>query len=198
VAEHYAARRNVPADRIIGLDLPADETMSRADYRKQLQEPLLDFLERKKLLVYRLRKPPPTRAMSFRSRPRCVYAVLCYGVPCASVKTLAGRTRDGTVSPAGLRRNGAAVDSELCTLPVRRPSRPLTGFVAQCPLRDRLPAVAGSHQRIADGGAVGRPKRGDCAALGGQGDGGRKATDCGAAPTSTLRGLTNGKLQNRR
>jgi uncharacterized protein (TIGR03790 family) len=128
VAEHYAARRLVPADRVIGLELPGGETMSRAEYRQQLQEPLLEYLERKKLFVY-----PPTEAVTNATdlKPGAAtvrYAVLCYGVPLriAEDPSLAEAGADKLAD--GLRRNGAAVDSELCTLPVKHPSQPLTGI----------------------------------------------------------------------
>jgi uncharacterized protein (TIGR03790 family) len=127
VAEHYAARRDVPADRVLGLELPVGETMSRAEYRSQLQEPLLDFLERKKLFLY-----PPAEAAASQSDLKPVaatvrYAVLCYGVPLRIAEDPSLVEPGVDKLPEGLRRNGAAVDSELCTLPVQRPSHPLAG-----------------------------------------------------------------------
>jgi len=128
VAEHYAARRNVAAERIIGLDLPVGEMITRVEYRRQLQEPLLDFLERKKLFVY-----PPAEAAANKSDVTPIaatvrYAVLCYGVPLRISHDPSVVDPGADKVPDGLRRNGAAVDSELCTLPVKRPSRPLAGF----------------------------------------------------------------------
>ncbi len=133
VAAHYASRRNVPAAQILGLDLPTDETMSRADYREQLQKPLLSFLQRNKLFVY----PPvaPGRQtkdiMPIAAKVR--YAVLCYGVPLRIAEDPLlpdpGAERINEI----IRRNGAAVDSELCTLPILYCSAPLAG-----PLANRL------------------------------------------------------------
>ncbi len=40
VAQHYAAKRRIPKDRILGLDLPDKETVSRAVFQKKLQLPL--------------------------------------------------------------------------------------------------------------------------------------------------------------
>jgi uncharacterized protein (TIGR03790 family) len=121
VADHYAARRNVPPDQVVGLDLPTDETMSRADYRDRLRHPLLQFLENKKLIVY---SPPDAFKPSIA---KIRYAVLCYGVPLRIAE-------DGSlIEPAQakvqveLRRNGAAVDSELSVLPTLDPKVPLTG-----------------------------------------------------------------------
>jgi len=127
VADHYAARRNVPAGQIIGLDLPTGETMSRTEYRQELQEPLLKFLEENKLFVY----PPATDGGGERdTKPIAAsvrYAVLCYGVPLRIAEDPSLADPGAEKLPAPLRRNGAAVDSELCTLPVKNPSHPLAG-----------------------------------------------------------------------
>ncbi|HEY3915326.1 MAG TPA: TIGR03790 family protein, partial [Verrucomicrobiae bacterium] len=121
VANHYAARRNVPHNQVLGLNLPTDETMSRADYQDKLQFPLLRFLEKNKLIVY----PSPNAVKPSVARIR--YVVLCYGVPLriAEDPKLIEPAED-SMKPE-LRRNGAAVDSELCTLPTRNPALPLAG-----------------------------------------------------------------------
>ncbi len=137
IADHYAERRDVPQDQILGLDLPTDEIMSRADYRDRLQHPLLQFLENNYLMVYA--SPKATKPASAKIR----YIVLCYGVPLRI-------TEDDTLREAGLdkvqpelRRNGAAVDSELCTLPTQDPKVKLTG-----PLRN--PGYAVTNGRVFD------------------------------------------------
>jgi uncharacterized protein (TIGR03790 family) len=127
VADHYAARRNVPAAQIIGLDLPTRETMSRPEYRDELQQPLLKFLQQNKLFVY-----PPSAA---GSEPKDVkpiaakvrYAVLCYGVPLRISEDPFMPDPGAEMIREPLRRNGAAVDSELATLPVLNLSVPLAG-----------------------------------------------------------------------
>jgi uncharacterized protein (TIGR03790 family) len=45
LAEHYCARRAVPVEHIVELDLPAGEDISRADYDKQLAAPLREKLK---------------------------------------------------------------------------------------------------------------------------------------------------------
>jgi uncharacterized protein (TIGR03790 family) len=127
VADHYAARRNIPTGQIIGLDLTTGDTMSRLEYRENLQQPLLKFLQQNKLFVY-----PPLAAGSGQKDVKPIaakvrYAVLCYGVPLRIAE-------DPSLTDPGaekirelLRRNGAAVDSELSTLPVLNPSVPLAG-----------------------------------------------------------------------
>jgi uncharacterized protein (TIGR03790 family) len=70
VAEHYLARRKVPANNLIVLDLPTGEDISRADYDKRLAGPLREALKDRKaaakviLTVYgvplRVGGQPPT------------------------------------------------------------------------------------------------------------------------------------------
>ena len=137
VADHYAARRRVPPGQIFGLDLPIGETMSRAEYREQLEQPLLQALEQKALWVY----PPPAAGGGQQDllpvAAKVRYAVLCYGVPLriGDDPTLADPGAEKVAE--AVRRNGAAVDSELCALPVKHSSLPLAG-----PRANRLYGIA--------------------------------------------------------
>jgi len=139
VAAHYASVRHVPAAQVVGLDLPAGENMTRSEYREQLQQPLLQFLEREKLFVFepdRLSPGTNREALpAFRARPRqrltgskIRYAVLCFGVPLRILDDpqLAEPDLD-EVSPELRGRNGAAVDSELILLPRSRQELRLAG-----------------------------------------------------------------------
>ncbi len=121
VANHYAVRRNVPPNQVIGLDLPTDETMSRADYREKLQHPLLQFLQNEKLMVYAAPKAFKPSSASIR------YVVLCYGVPLRITEDSLLIERGQDKIPIALRRNGAAVDSEVSTLPTLDPKLLLAG-----------------------------------------------------------------------
>jgi uncharacterized protein (TIGR03790 family) len=70
VADHYLARRGVPGDNLIGLDLPEGEDISRSDYDKRLAAPLRAALKDRKeqakvlLTVYgvplRVGRPEPS------------------------------------------------------------------------------------------------------------------------------------------
>jgi uncharacterized protein (TIGR03790 family) len=121
VANHYAERRNVPREQVIGFDLPTEETMTRAEYRNKLQRPLLQFLVNKKLLVYSTSKA--TRPSSAKIR----YVVLCYGVPLrvAEDPSLVEPGED-KLQP-NMRRNEASVDAEVCVLPTQDPKMLLAG-----------------------------------------------------------------------
>ncbi|MBI5799923.1 MAG: TIGR03790 family protein [Verrucomicrobia bacterium] len=121
VASHYFTARGVPANQLIGLPLPAGETMTRQEFNELLQEPLLKALTERGL--WKLRADAATREFSPTSPPAVTesqirYAILCFGVPLKI-------TRDNSLTEASaeklqpeLRRNEAAVDSELAALPL--------------------------------------------------------------------------------
>ncbi len=131
VARHYAERRKVPAQQVIGFDLPTGETMSRAEYRNDLEKPLLKFLESKGLFSFRAdfnsTKSTDDGPNWKLKEAKIRYTVLCYGVPLKISRD------NGLIEPGAeklkpeLRRNEAAVDSELATLPLNDPKRLLAG-----------------------------------------------------------------------
>jgi uncharacterized protein (TIGR03790 family) len=128
VADHYAAQRHVPENQIIGLKLPTTETMTRGEYRDQLENPLLHFLDAEKLLVF---EPDAGSANSGARKLKEAgirYAVLCYGVPLKIAEDGSLKEPGGEKLQEALRRNGAAVDSELCLLPWTNSQRMLAGF----------------------------------------------------------------------
>jgi uncharacterized protein (TIGR03790 family) len=117
VAEHYAKVRKVPAEQVIGLRLPTGETMTRAEFRDDLQGPLWKQLEKRKLFTLRsVTRGDELSGNVVASKIR--YAVLCYGVPLKidSDPGLVEELPPGTA--AELRRNEAAVDAELALLPL--------------------------------------------------------------------------------
>ena len=129
VAAHYFTARGVPANQVIGLPLPVGETMTRQEFREQLQEPLLKALTERGL--WKLRADAATREFNLTNPPAVTeskirYAVLCFGVPLKI-------TRDDSLTEAiaaqlapELRRNEAAVDSELAVLPLAAGRHQLT------------------------------------------------------------------------
>lgn len=48
VAEHYLAKRKVPKENLVLLDLPITEDISRADYEAKLAKPLREAIEKRK------------------------------------------------------------------------------------------------------------------------------------------------------
>ena len=128
VAEHYAKARGVPESQLLGLKLPRTENMSRVEYRKLLQEPLLDWLEKGRHWVYaKDTTATATNAIQAPVSANIRYAVLCYEVPLKIDADASIREPGGEKAPKELRRNEAAVDSELALLPLRGPGVLLTG-----------------------------------------------------------------------
>lgn len=131
VALHYAERRKVPQNQIIGFDLPTGETMTRAEFRTQLEKPLLKFLEGKKLFEFRAnlndKKKEDNGSLWRLTESKIRYAVLCYGVPTRISADQSLSEPDAEKLKVELRRNEAAVDSELALLPLNNPKRMLAG-----------------------------------------------------------------------
>ncbi|MFN0068229.1 MAG: TIGR03790 family protein [Limisphaerales bacterium] len=127
VAEHYAKRRGVPDRHVIGLELPAAETMSRGDYRKHLEGPLRDALRERGLMTWGAATNAGGAAKTVVTSAAVRHLALCYGVP-ARISEDPGTPHDNTEALADIvRRNEAAVDSELMLLPLSVQGFPLTG-----------------------------------------------------------------------
>lgn len=120
-AAHYFTARGVPANNVIGLPLPTGETMTRKEFREQLQEPLLKALTERGL--WKLRADATTREFNLTNPPAVTesqirYAILCYGVPLKIARDNSLAEASAEKLPPELRRNEAAVDSELAALPL--------------------------------------------------------------------------------
>jgi uncharacterized protein (TIGR03790 family) len=129
VADHYAARRHVPENQMIGLKLPTTETMTRGEYRDQLENPLLHFLDAEKLLVFEPDAAGANSGARELKEAKIRYAVLCYGVPLKIAEDATLKEPGEEKLQEALRRNGAAVDSELSLLPWPDSRRMLAGFI---------------------------------------------------------------------
>ena len=132
LADYYASRRQVPTNQVWGFDLPTGEVMTRAEYRDLLQDPLLKSLEKENLFQFENEVKPATRAESgdvIRKvvNTRIRYAALCYGVPVKILRDTNLVERGEDKVRVELRRNEAAVDSELACLPLVGRKYPLFG-----------------------------------------------------------------------
>jgi uncharacterized protein (TIGR03790 family) len=132
IAQHYAQLRHVPTAQIFGFPMPDIEEISRADFRDTLQKPLALALADHDLLRFGSEsvsatngKPQYLAQKVIRARIR--YVVLCYGVPLriSEDASLADASTDSI--RLELRRNEAAVDSELACLPIMDQNFQLTG-----------------------------------------------------------------------
>lgn len=117
VAEHYAKAREVPADQLVGFDLPEGESMTRTEFRFQLQEPLFKKFTAAGWFKTKLDfGGGHIAAKVIESSVR--YLVLCYGVP-VRIQPEASLVEPNVEKlSTEMRRNEAAVDSELTWLPI--------------------------------------------------------------------------------
>ena len=132
-AAHYLSTRKLPSDRLVGLDLPVGETMTRKEFHEQLQEPLLTALVGREL--WKLRADAASREFNLTNSPAVIessirYAVLCYGVPLKIIRDDSLTETNASQLPPELRRNEAAVDSELAALPLALGRHPLMSAMA--------------------------------------------------------------------
>jgi uncharacterized protein (TIGR03790 family) len=122
VARHYAELRHVPESQIYGFSLTTNEIISRDEFRDSLQKPLAEKLVENGLWKFGEIPVRGTNGVTIRVDNRVTeskirYAALCYGVPLkiAPAPDL-HETGEMLIRPE-LRRNEAAVDSELAWLP---------------------------------------------------------------------------------
>ena len=122
VAEHYAECRAVPAGQVFGFTLSTNESISRQEFHDTLQKPLAKALEKEKLWHVGSEVSTGTNGSGrvvwkvLNSKIR--YAVLCYGVPLHITEDPALAEPGTEKMRPEMRRNEAAVDSELACLPV--------------------------------------------------------------------------------
>jgi uncharacterized protein (TIGR03790 family) len=145
LAEYYSRQRQVPTDQLFGFDLPETETISRRAFREQLQQPLLKLLEEKKIFGFVTDVEPATRDKPGRvirtlATSKIRYAVLCYGVPVRIAPDSSLIEEGSSRLKPELRRNEAAVDSELAVLPLDDKKLPIYG-----PLRNVFYGVANAE-----------------------------------------------------
>ncbi|MCX6925606.1 MAG: TIGR03790 family protein, partial [Verrucomicrobia bacterium] len=122
VADYYAKRRHVPTSQIYGFPLSTNDGMSRTEFRDVLQKPLAEKLSKQKLWhIGQALLPNPTnkagQMISKVDQSKIRYAVLCYGVPLRIENDLNLKEEGMEKVRPEMRRDEAAVDSELALLP---------------------------------------------------------------------------------
>lgn len=132
LANYYARVRNVPREQVLGFKLADSETISRADYRNDLQRPLTKQLESLKLWRIGSGDLPGTNGKPVRVARKVVeskirYAVICYGVPLKITRDSETHESAEETTRPEFRRNEAAVDSELACLPLTYSGYALVG-----------------------------------------------------------------------
>ncbi len=132
VAEHYAQARSVPKDHILGFAMTTNEEISRFEFRDSLQNPLAKALEDTHLwhigsviVPAMTNKPRHVEWRVIQSKIR--YLALCYGVPLRIEENTSIHEEGYENLRPEMRRNGAAVDSELAFLPMIETKLPIGG-----------------------------------------------------------------------
>jgi len=152
VAEHYAAARKVPAKQIFRFALTTNEIITRADFTDFLQKPLAENLESAGLWKFgqakiSARGPIPAHLEERVVTAKIRYAVLCYGMPLKIAPDSALEEQAGNLAKSELRRNEAAVDSELAWLPLIKQkvslAGPLANMLYACTNRELLSPTNG-------------------------------------------------------
>ncbi len=128
LALYYARRRNIPAERILGIACPQEEEISRAQYEATIREPIISYIYKKGWMTRRsvpARLNGAMRDLLIATHNEIWAMVLMRGVPLkiAQDSTLSSSLEQGEA----LQTNAAAVDSELALLPVF--GLPYGGFV---------------------------------------------------------------------
>jgi uncharacterized protein (TIGR03790 family) len=132
VADYYTQRRHVPSGQVFGFPLSTNEDMSRLEFNETLEQPLAQKLKKQKLweigpCIIHATTNHTSRVEWKPITSKIRYAVLCYGVPLRI-------QHDSNFKEEGLeklrpeiRRDEAAVDSELALLPLLEEKPPLAG-----------------------------------------------------------------------
>ncbi len=134
IADYYALKREVPTNQIFGFDLPTGEDMSRRDFEILLQLPLAKAIKANHLWHFNTELVPATNQQPQRliwkiDESKIRYAALCYGVPIRITADPNLQEQGSEKLRPEMRRNEAAVDSELALLPLINEKVPLNGPV---------------------------------------------------------------------
>lgn len=119
LAEYYAARRDIPAERILSISCPVTEEVTRTQYSETIREPIISYLCQKNWITRRSEQVRIGNRMMelLVTTHNDIWAiVLMRGVP---LKIAPDDNVEGALqAQPELQTNAAAVDSELALLPV--------------------------------------------------------------------------------
>ncbi len=122
LAEYYAKQRGIPADRLIGLECPIEDSMSREQYEQLIRKPLFEMFVRRgwwKLAQSQVKDP-----ISAKEVPAMIVGESGVRVICL-MRGIPFQIRRDQQNPQNTKEDEASVDSELCHLGMVR--QPLEG-----------------------------------------------------------------------
>ena len=112
LADFYAQKRGIPAERVVGLNCSPDEEISREDYDQTIAGPLRELFDSRGWWT-RSKVRPAMDPSSTVWANRIRYLVLMRGVP-LKIRDTTGYPGDASLDPPPIgTRNAACVDSEL-------------------------------------------------------------------------------------
>jgi len=119
LAQYYATRRKIPAERVLAISSPVTEEITRAQFDDTIRSPIISYLTQKDWMA---RQPRQVRVgnrlleLLVATRNDIWAIVLMRGVPLKIAPDPSDE--DGMEYEPELQTNAAAVDSELALLPV--------------------------------------------------------------------------------
>jgi len=114
LARYYASKRHIPADQVLGFNLPASEEITRADFNRTLANPLRKKMVEKKW--WTLNTGSGGRLTVVDSRIRFVAIIRGVPLKISSDPSIGPATHEKGVPAAIATRNEASVDSEIAAL----------------------------------------------------------------------------------
>ena len=119
LAQYYATRRQIPAERVLGISCPLTEEITRAQYDDTIRTPIVSYLTQKDWMARaprRVRVANRFMDLLVATRNEIWAIVLMRGVP---LKIAPDPSDDDSLEyEPELQTNAAAVDNELALLPV--------------------------------------------------------------------------------
>lgn len=112
LAQYYAKRRHIPADQVVGLDCPVDETIGRNEYDATIAEPLRKIFSDRGW--WKLNRISDTGTRMEKNKIR--FVALIRGMPLRISQTAGYAGDKPGAQPEFAAKNEASVDSELACL----------------------------------------------------------------------------------
>jgi uncharacterized protein (TIGR03790 family) len=140
LAEYYASRRNIPAERVLAISSPVTEEITRAQFDDTIRSPIVSYLTEKDWMArapQRVRVGGRVLDLLVATRNDIWAIVLMRGVPLKIAPDPSDE--DGMEYEPELQTNAAAVDSELALLPVF--GLPKGGYVPNIFFDDQMAGI---------------------------------------------------------
>jgi len=119
LAAYYAAKRKIPAERVLSISCPTSEEITRAQYSETIREPIISYICQKNWMTRRseqVRFGNRMLELLMATRNDIWAIVLMRGVPLKIAPDPSDES--GLEHEPELQTNAAAVDSELALLPI--------------------------------------------------------------------------------